>query len=735
MGLDIIGFMALLALGLVAVVAYQRKRTKRERADTEAFEQAVAENRHIPQTLHPIIDPDRCIGSFSCLRVCPEGDILGAVEGKASLINASSCIGHGKCAIECPVDAIKLVFGTSERGVDLPEVDEFFETSRPGIHIVGELGGMGLIKNAITQGLQCARRLGGTMKRGQKGFAVDVAIVGAGPSGMAMALGLKEAGLTFRLLEQETVGGTISHYPRQKVVMTERIDVPFYGKFGKPLISKEELLEMWGEALDKAGVSVETETKVASITGSDGAFTLDTSRGPVACRKVVLAIGRHGSPRKLGVPGENLPKVAYRMIDPQQYEGARVLVVGGGDSALEAAIQIVEETEAEVALSYRQPDLAKCRDANKRRFRELVSQGRIHSFMPSQVTGITPKEVLLSSAGKPVRLANDFIIACIGGELPSKWLEQNQIGIKRFHGEEKGKARARSGSAKGDEAQSRSLALTLFTIALFVVSLLLVLGWHYYKLPLAERRDSPAHVFLKPAGPIGHGIGIVSTLVMMSNFFYAVRKRVRAFKGAGPIRNWLTFHQFVGFLSPAVIAFHAAFQSNNLLATSTAAALGVVVLTGAIGRYFYSLVPSSEGRAEELGELSARWERLKVRINNLTRGATDVNRISQLIDRGVQKPEGSLFAALLALPLHRLRDERELMRVRSLFKTQGHFADFVGAFHRIRLLQVQVGFFRSLKRLMAVWRLFHVVLAVLLVVLITAHISVSVFLGYTWIFK
>jgi len=735
MGFDTIGFTVLVALGLVAVFAYQRRRLRREQADTEAFEQAVAENRHIPQTLHPIIDPDRCIGSFSCLRVCPEGDILGVVEGKAALISASSCIGHGKCAVECPVDAIKLVFGTSERGVDLPEVDEYFETSRPGIHIVGELGGMGLIKNAITQGLQCAHHLGETMKRGQKGFAVDVAIVGAGPSGMAAALGLKHAGLTFRLLEQESVGGTISHYPRQKVVMTERVEVPFYGKFGKPLISKEELLEMWGEALEKGGVSVETETKVKGITGSDGAFTLETSRGPVAARKVLLAIGRHGSPRKLGVPGENLPKVAYRMIDPQQYEGARVLVVGGGDSALEAAIQIVEETEAEVALSYRQAELAKCRAENKRRFRELVEQGRIHAFMPSQVTGITPKEVLLSAGGKQVRLANDFIIAAIGGELPSKWLEQNQIGIKRFHGEEKGKARARAGSAKDDDAKGHSLALTLFTIALFVVSLLLVLGWHYYKLPLAERRESPAHVFLKPAGPIGHGIGIVATLVMMSNFFYAVRKRVRAFKGAGPIRNWLTFHQFVGFLSPAVIAFHAAFQSNNLLATSTAAALGVVVLTGAIGRYFYSLVPSSEGRAEELGELSARWERLKVRINNLTRGATDVSRVSHVIENAVKKPEGSLFVQLVALPFQRFADERELYRVRSLFKTHGHFLDFVGAYHRMRTLQVQVGFFKSLRRLMAVWRLFHVVLAVLLVVLITAHISVSVFLGYTWIFR
>ncbi|MBL8955739.1 MAG: NAD(P)-binding domain-containing protein [Myxococcaceae bacterium] len=735
MGFDTAGLLGLFAAGLAALFAYRWARLRREAADTAAFEQAVAENRHIPQTLHPVIDPDRCIGSFSCLRVCPEGDILGAIAGKAALIDGSSCIGHGKCAVECPVDAIKLVFGTSERGVDLPEVDEFFETRRAGVHVVGELGGMGLIKNAITQGLQCAQRLGEVLEKSERAGTVDVAIVGAGPAGMATALGLKHAGRTFRLLEQETVGGTISHYPRQKVVMTERVTLPFYGKFGKPLISKEELLEMWSEALESGGVEVETDTRVMNIAGADGAFSLETNRGQVSARKVVLAIGRHGTPRRLGVPGENLAKVTYRMIDAQQYEGSRVLVVGGGDSALEAAIQLVEETEAEVALSYRQPDLAKCREANKRRFRELVAQGRIHAFMPSQVTAVTPREVLLSTQGEVRRLANDFVIACIGGELPAKWLEQNAVPMKRFHGEQRGRARARAGSAGDVDAKGRNLALGLFTFGVMVVALLLVFGWHYYALPMALRPEAPAHALLRPAGTIGHGIGIVSTLVMMSNFVYAVRKRVRALKGAGSIRNWLTFHQFVGFLSPAVIVFHAAFQSNNLLATSTAGALGVVVLTGAIGRYVFSLVPSSEGRAEELGELTARFERLKVRLAKLGGETTEAGAARQLLDDAAMPATGSLLAQLVRLPFEQLQAGRRLARVKHLFKTQGHFLDFAQAYRRVGSLRVQVGFFARLKRLMSVWRLLHVVLAVLLVVLIVAHISVSVFLGYTWLFR
>jgi thioredoxin reductase/NAD-dependent dihydropyrimidine dehydrogenase PreA subunit len=730
MGLDVIGILAVFALGLVAMVVYWRQRARRELLDAAELELAKEENRHIPQTLHPVIDPDRCIGSLSCLRVCPEGDILGVVNGKAALVDASACIGHGKCALECPVNAIKLVFGTSERGVDLPEVDEFFETSRKGIHIVGELGGMGLIKNAVTQGMQFSQHLENVIDPQPRNGVVDVAVVGGGPAGMATALGLKKAGFSFRILEQDSVGGTIAHYPRQKVVMTEKVDLPFIGKFGKALISKEELMETWTRALDKADIKVETGTRVTGIAGGDGAFVVQTSRGEVPARKVVLAIGRRGSPRKLGVPGEDLEKVTYRMIDPQQYERSRVLVVGGGDSALEAAIQLVEETDAEVALSYRQADFGKCREANKTRFKELVREGRIHSFLPSKILSVTPEDVSLEVQGRTLKLPNDYVIACIGGDLPAPFLKANSIAIRRYEGKERRAAAPRGSAKKGESA----LPLVLFAIGTVIVAMLTIAGWHYYRIPVSERRFSPSHAMLRPAGPWGHGVGIVATLVMMSNFLYAVRKRVRAFKGAGPIRGWLTFHQFVGFMAPLTIAFHAAFQSNNAVATSTAVALGIVVFTGVIGRFIYGLIPSAEGRASELGELSARFERLKQRVQKMTEGTTDVLRVHELLDRATERPEGDVIARLLYLPWQRVKDSRDLRRVRALFTKRGHYKDFVDAFHRMRLLQVQVGFFRSLKALMSVWRVLHVVLAVVLVALIAAHIALSLYLGYKWIF-
>jgi dihydropyrimidine dehydrogenase (NAD+) subunit PreT len=729
----------ILMLALLAARMLRRQR-RREARDEQAFAEATSRNLHIPRSLHPIIDPHACIGCLSCLKACPEGDILGVVDGKARLITASNCIGHGECAAECPTDAIRLVFGTLERGVDLPEVDKFFESSRRGVHVVGELGGMGLIKNAITQGVQVSQRLA-SLKATSSPNITDVAIVGAGPAGLATALGCRAAGLSIRVLEQESLGGTIAHYPRQKIVMTDAVELPLFGKFGKRQISKEELLLAWRKAVAKAQLRIEEGVKVNGLEGSDGAFVVQTNRGALRARKVVLATGRRGSPRKLGVPGEALAKVSYGLVDPQQYKGCRVLVVGGGDSALEAAAQLAEQSNAEVTLSYRGEAFAKCHEANRRKIEALVRARRVSAVLSSQVIEIREQEVSISVGGTPRRLPNDYVLILIGGELPHEMLRGMHISLKRHHGTALGEgaasARARVGSGKRElEAKkNRRLAWVLFFLGASLVIGLTVVGWDYYRLPQSGRLRSPLHQALKPSGSWGHGIGIGATAVMLSNFFYAVRKRWKLLRGAGPIRRWLTFHMFVGFLSPMVIAFHAAFQSNNMLATATAASLAIVVGTGMVGRYIYGLVPTHDGRAVGLADLAGGVEGLMVRLKPALatlQKSTAGRTIARQVREGAR--QGGLLGLLLGMPFAAVRRRLRLSRVHSLFADRNDWREFKRNFIELVKLRTQIQFYRALRRLLSGWRVFHVVLAIFLVVMIAAHIAVSFYLGYRWIF-
>jgi dihydropyrimidine dehydrogenase (NAD+) subunit PreT len=734
-------------LGTSAAVAlagggHLLRRRLRQRRDAAAHAERVARGQHLARSLHPVIDPDVCIGSLSCLRACPEGDILGIVGGAARLVHADHCIGHGRCAAECPVGAIRLVFGSAERGVDLPEVDPFFESSRQGVHVVGELGGMGLIKNAVVQGLEVAERLAAIVPRNGPG----VVVVGAGPAGLATAIGLQARKIPFRLLEQGTLGGSVAHYPRRKVAMTEPIDLPLAGRIGKPLISKEELLETWRRVLDKTGVRVEEGTKVTGIDGEDSRFLVQTERGAVSAAKVVLAIGRRGTPRRLGVPGEELEKVVYGLTDPEQYQGCRVLVVGGGDAAVEAAIQLAEETDAHVALSYRGAELGRCRDANRTKLSALVQAKRIQPLLPSTVKEIAPGQVMLDCAGRTATIDNDFVIVNVGGELPLDFLAQAGVALRRYHGEAPGGARAHGHSAEGgappalrrDAAASRAAAerrrrrllRALYVAAgLAIIALLAWKGRDYYPLPRLAQRRSPLHPTLRSAGSWGHGVGIVATLFMLSNFLYAARKRWKSLAPLGTIRGWLDFHVFVGFMSPLVIAFHAAFRSNNHLATATAGALGVVVCTGVIGRFIYGTVPSDGGKAIELADLLAQLERTRHELGPaLLAAGAPARRIFERASAPVRA--GSFALLFAAMPLEALGLRLRLFRIRRRFPDRAAFVGFRDAVVRLGRLRWQVRFYASLKRLLRGWRVFHATLAVFLVIAIALHIGVSLYLGY-----
>ena len=422
------------ALPLVLIWGYYALNGKRREARALAVrEEAVAAGLTEPQSLHPVIDATLCIGCKACLNACPEGDILGLINNKAQLVEPTSCIGHGACKTACPRGAISLVFGTETRGVELPVVGPDFQTDVPGIFIAGELGGMGLIRNAIEQGRQAMDSIAKGGKRRQPGRR-DVIIIGSGPAGISASLRALELGLDFVTLEQDTFGGTVAHFPRGKVVMTAPAQLPMVGEVKFKEVSKEKLLSFWHDVVKKTGLKINTQERVQSITRIDGGFLVQTSRGQHVGRAILLAIGRRGTPRKLGVPGEELPKVMYRLIDPEQFKGKNILVVGGGDSALEAAASLSEQPGTHVTLSYRSEAFGRARPKNRQRVDDGAREKRIEVLLKSTVTRIGPDAVELSFGGKSLVRRNDAVIVCAGGILPTDFLRGIGIGIETKYG-------------------------------------------------------------------------------------------------------------------------------------------------------------------------------------------------------------------------------------------------------------------------------------------------------------
>lgn len=402
------------------------RRSRRDRAVLEDNRQA---GLHEPNSLHPQIDPALCLGCAACVRACPEKSILGIIDGKAALIEPTMCVGHGACQAACPTKAISLVFGTETRGVDIPVLTPEFETTVPGLFIAGELGGMGLIKNAIEQGRQAIGHAAKQARHtGRDAGVLDVVIIGCGPAGISASLGALERKLTFVTLDQATLGGTVAHFPRGKLVMTSPATLPIIGEVRFGEISKERLMAFWEEVLQRSGLAPQFEEQVTAINRLDSYFEVVSSKRRYLARTVLLAIGRRGTPRPLGVPGEELGKVVYRLIDPEQYAGRRVLVVGGGDSALEAAVRIAEQPGTEVAISYRGTSYARARSKNRERLMALVSEGRICELLDSTVTHIDRESVELMQAGNRLILDNDDIIICAGGMMPTELL--NATGIR-----------------------------------------------------------------------------------------------------------------------------------------------------------------------------------------------------------------------------------------------------------------------------------------------------------------
>jgi thioredoxin reductase/Pyruvate/2-oxoacid:ferredoxin oxidoreductase delta subunit len=418
----------------LGIVIWYLRNQKQNSSKTESkIVRAKEDGLYEPVSLHPVIDVNTCIKSGACIVACPEKDILGIVNGRATLVNASLCIGHGACFHACPVEAISLVIGTEKRGIDLPHVNENFESNVPGIFIAGELGGMGLIKNSVEQGQSAVEYIA---KSGiqKEASSYDLVIIGAGPAGIGATLMAHKHKLNSITLEQDTLGGTVFTFPRSKIVMTAPMDLPLYGKVKLYDTSKTELLELWNEVLGKNNITIREKTKVEEITSIGNGFEVIAKDGKkFNTKKVLIAIGRRGSPRKLNVPGEATEKVAYRLLEPENINDKDIMVVGGGDSAIESALLLAENNR--VSLSYRGDKFKRLKVKNREKIEEAIATGSMDVLYNTNIVSIEKEQVLLSSNADDqiINLKNDKVYIFAGGELPTQFLMQAGIKIsKRF---------------------------------------------------------------------------------------------------------------------------------------------------------------------------------------------------------------------------------------------------------------------------------------------------------------
>lgn len=418
---------------------YMRRHSSRETTGLEALKGAKADGLMEPPTLHPVIDHQICIGCTNCVAACPEQgahQVLGMIRKKAHLVGPTNCIGHGACKAVCPVNAITLVFGTAKRGVDIPRVTPDFQTNVPGVFIAGELGGMGLIRNAVEQGKQAMQSITALLRTPHQN-EFDVVIVGAGPAGFSATLAATESKHRHVTVEQEELGGTVAHFPRRKLVMTQPADLPIVGKMRFKEVQKETLIDFWRNVEQKTGIQINYGESVEAIAAAPGGgFDVKTSKRNLNTRTVLLSIGRRGSPRKLNVPGEEMDKVVYRVIDPAQYRNQHVLVVGGGDSALEAATSIAAEDGTSVTLSYRSEAFSRAKPKNRQLVESMEANGRLRVLFSSNVKSIHDGLVTIAVNDAEETIKNDAVVVSAGGILPSGFLKTVGIHVETKFGSE-----------------------------------------------------------------------------------------------------------------------------------------------------------------------------------------------------------------------------------------------------------------------------------------------------------
>ncbi len=755
---------AILALLLTTFALRTRRAQLRAmQATLEETQEAKLLGSHQAQLQYPQVDLAACIGCGACVKACPEHGVLGMVHGQAVVIHGARCVGHGLCAVACPTKAVAVTLGDLEERRDIPSLTDSLEAvGSPGLFLAGEVTGFALIRTAISHGAAVAKEVALRMQAfpakrqvaavkqavhsgGQAGGQaaaelpakkpqpiLDLCIVGAGPAGISCALGAKEAGLKFMVLEQEDMGGTVAKYPRRKLVMTQPVSLPLHGKLKRTSYRKEELMQLWEGLAKKYQLPVRTGENFVSLEQDEqGIYTVRTKNGKVRAQHVCLCLGRRGTPRKLGVPGEDLPKVAFSLLDAQSYQHRNILVVGGGDSAIEAAVGLAEQDGNQVTLSYRKQAFFRIKARNQSNLEAAQQQGQLQVIFQSQVLEIAPEQVTLQvtgEGGEPELLAmdNDEVFVFAGGIPPFKLLAQAGVSF-----DPKDRPKTIETAEQGTGLYHALLASLICGLSAMTWALLFQ---DYYSLPAALRPDHQHHDLLKPAGALGLGLAILATLLIVANLLYLLRRSRIGNWIAGSLQNWLSYHMVTGVLAMLLVLVHSGMQPRNTVGGHAFLALVILVITGAIGRYFYAWLPkAANGRELALDEiktrmaaLSGEWdahghsfsETVRVQVQELVANNQWQSNFWQRL-MGLLTSSSKLKTALAQLQHDGEQQgipDPEIQEIRNLAKRA----------YRTSLIAAR---FEDIRGLLASWRYLHRWIALMMVLLAAAHIYTAIRFG------